>query len=153
MEGLKVPPPAAREAMASMVVETEPGPAVSRETAPASLDDLVGQLVARGSRDTPREALGLLSAVRDQVELDGLASIDAATVTAVLQSLEIDPAGLGRIDREYLAALRGAGRPLSLETLADRLGKSRAAIERVHEPFLVRRGLVIRTPAGRALAA
>jgi Holliday junction DNA helicase RuvB len=69
----------------------------------------------------------------------------------VLESLGIDERGFCRLQREYLAALAEAGRPLSLGTLADRLGKSAYAIRTVHEPFLIRRGLVARTPRGRVL--
>ncbi len=108
-------------------------------------------VIARASRDTPREALRLLAAVRDETELRGMASADCATVSEVLRSLEIDEAGLGRIDRAYLVALREAPRPLSLGTLADRLGKSPAALLRVTEPFLIRCGLIARTIHGRVL--
>lgn len=129
------------------------------ERAGLEIDPEAARLLARASRDTPRDALALLASVRDEAELRGGTIIDARTASEVLRSLEIDAAGLRRIDREYLAALREAGRPLSLGTLADRLGKSRGGIERVHEPFLIRRGLVVRTingreltPAGRAVA-
>ncbi|MCH7797368.1 MAG: hypothetical protein IID28_02845 [Planctomycetes bacterium] len=46
-----------------------------------------------------------------------------------------------------------AARPLGLGTLADRLGKSRNALQTVHEPFLIRHGLIVRTPRGRLPAA
>jgi Holliday junction DNA helicase RuvB len=136
-----------------MARPSSPRSCAARPPGSFEIEPAAARLLARGSRDTPREALGLLAAVRDQVELDGWARIDEATARTVLESLEIDSDGLGRIDREYLAALRRAGRPLSLATLADRLGKSRGAIQRVHEPFLIRRGLIVRTPAGRRLAS
>ena len=44
------------------------------------------------------------------------------------------------------------GRPLGLGTLADRLGKTRGALQTVHEPYLIRCGLIVRTLAGRVLA-
>lgn len=116
-----------------------------------TIDDHATQRMAGASRDTPREALRLLTFVRDEAEVRGAASADAALVCQVLQSLEIDEDGLDWIERAYLAALRDARRPLSLGTLADRLGKTPAALLRVHEPFLIRRGLVARTIHGRVL--
>ena len=95
--------------------------------------------------------LGLLASVRDEAQLRGRRQIDAAIVSGVLESLGIDDGGLNRVDRALLEALRDAGRPLSLGTLADRLGKTPGALLRVHEPFLIRRGLIARTIHGRVL--
>ena len=95
----------------------------------------------------------MLHAVRDETELRGLRVIDLGTASDVLRSLQIDDRGLGRVEREYLEILREARRPLGLGTLADRLGKSRNALQTVHEPFMVRRGLIVRTPHGRMLAS
>ncbi len=109
------------------------------------------RLLAGASHDTPRDALSLLSVARDEAQIRDLPTIDVEIASTVLSSLGIDEQGLSRIQREYLAALAGAGGPLSLGTLADRLGKSAYAIKTVQEPFLIRRGLVARTPRGRVL--
>jgi Holliday junction DNA helicase RuvB len=134
--------------------ETDLAEIVRRSAASGGLeiDATAAVMLARASRETPREALALLRNVCDEADLRGVTALDAAIVGDVLRSLEIDDDGLGRIDREYLLALRQVGIPLSLSTLADRLGKSRGAIERVHEPFLIRRGLIVRTIRGRVLA-
>ncbi len=116
-----------------------------------AIDEHAVRSIARASRETPREALRLLAAVRDEAELRGIAAADCGLVMEVLDSLEIDECGLGRLERAYLDALRSARRPLGLGTLADRLGKTPGALLRVHEPFLVRRGLVARTIQGRVL--
>ena len=113
------------------------------------IDDDAALLLAGASRDTPREALSLLCIARDEAQICDRSTFDVEIGSTVLASLGIDEHGLGRIQREYLAALAGAGGPLSLGTLADRLGKSAYAIKTVHEPFLIRRGLVARTPRGR----
>lgn len=116
------------------------------------IDDGAAILLAGASRDTPREALTLLSAARDEAQLGDRATIDVETASAVLASLGIDDRGLCRIQRELLAALADAGGgPLSLNTLAGRVGKSSYTISTVHEPFLIRRGLIARTPRGRML--
>jgi len=115
--------------------------------------DRDGALVlATASRDTPREALSLLSAARDEAQLNGATAIDTEIARTVLRSLRIDERGSHRVEREILETLRRSGRPLGLGTLADRLGLEAAELLTVHEPFLVRRGLIVRTLPGRTLA-
>ena len=118
-----------------------------------AIDQDAARKIAFVSRETPRRALALLQAVRDETQLRDRTVIDLGTVSDVLRSLEVDDRGLYRIEREYLDALRAARRPLGLGTLADRLGKTRNTLQTVHEPFLIRSGLIVRTPAGRMLAA
>jgi len=115
------------------------------------IDDDAALLLASASHDTPRDALSLLCTARDEAEIRDRSTIDVEIASTVLNSLGIDEHGFCRIQREFLTALTGAGGPLSLGTLADRLGKSAYAIKTVHEPFLIRRGLVARTSRGRVL--
>ena len=117
------------------------------------IDDDAAAKLAAVSRETPRVALALLHSVRDETELRGGSVIDLGTASEVLRSLQIDDRGLTGVERKYLEILRLAARPLGLGTLADRLGKSRNALQTVHEPFLIRLGLILRTPRGRMLAA
>jgi Holliday junction DNA helicase RuvB len=116
-----------------------------------SLTPAARRRLARASRDTPRQALLLLSAVRDEVAVKGVSAVDMALVEATLDRLGVDAAGLTTLDRDYLAALAQAGRPLGRRALAARLGASEAILERVHEPFLLRRDLIQITPRGRWL--
>ena len=109
-------------------------------------------VLATASRDTPRDALSLLAGARDEAQLGGATAIDTEIARTVLRSLRIDERGLHRIEREILETLRCSNRPLGLGTLADRLGLEAAELLTVHEPFLVRRGLIVRTLRGRALA-
>ncbi len=109
-------------------------------------------VLASASRDTPREALSLLAAARDEAQLDGATAIDTEAARTVLRSLRIDERGLHRVEREILETLHCSNRPLGLGTLADRLGLEAAELLTVHEPFLVRRGLIVRTRRGRTLA-
>ncbi|MFQ5505837.1 MAG: Holliday junction branch migration DNA helicase RuvB, partial [Planctomycetota bacterium] len=110
------------------------------------------RLLAAVSRDIPREALLLFRTVHEEAVLLAQDSIDAALVQGVLDRLEIDEHGLRPFERAYLELLRQEGRPLGLTTLAARLGVSRSAIQQVHEPFLLRRGLVRLTQHGRYAA-
>ncbi len=69
-----------------------------------------------------------------------------------LDLLEVDHEGLDRLDREILRAIceRFGGGPVGLSTLAVAVGEESDTIEDVYEPYLLQRGLIERTPRGRA---
>ena len=106
--------------------------------------------IARRSRGTPRIANRLLRRVRDYSLVHETPG-DTATVKAALQLYDVDERGLDRLDREVLRAIveRFNGGPVGLSTLAVSVGEESETIESVVEPFLVRSGLVSRTPRGR----
>jgi Holliday junction DNA helicase RuvB len=110
-----------------------------------------GAEIAGRSRGTPRIANRLLRRVRDysQVKADGAITLD--TARAALAVYEVDESGLDRLDRAVLHALvaRFGGGPVGLSTLAVAVGEERETVEEVAEPFLVRAGLLARTPRGR----
>jgi len=107
--------------------------------------------IAGRCRGTPRIANRLLRRVRDwaQVHGDGVVDLDAAR--AALELYEVDVVGLDRIDRAVLEAIvdRFGGGPVGLSTLAVAVGEEPETIETVAESFLVRLGLLMRTPRGR----
>jgi Holliday junction DNA helicase RuvB len=107
--------------------------------------------VARRSRGTPRIANRLLRRVRDfaQVRADGVVSEEVAREALLVY--EVDERGLDRLDRAVLQALVGhfGGGPVGLGTLAVAVGEERETVEEVAEPFLVRAGMLARTPRGR----
>ena len=107
--------------------------------------------IAGRSRGTPRIANRLLRRVRDYAEVraDGVVTRDLAR--AALELYEVDEEGLDRLDRAVLSALvtRFGGGPVGLLTLAVAVGEEAETVEVVAEPFLVRRGLMARTPRGR----
>ena len=107
--------------------------------------------IAGRSRGTPRVANRLLRRVRDYAEVraDGVVTRDVAR--AALTVYDVDELGLDRLDRAVLDALvrRFAGGPVGLSTLAVAVSEERETVEDVAEPFLVRSGLVVRTPRGR----
>ena len=74
---------------------------------------------------------------------------------AALTLFDVDPAGLDRLDRAILQALvqTFAGGPVGISTLAVAVGEEVATVEEVAEPFLVRKGLIARTPRGRVATA
>ncbi|MER6066923.1 MULTISPECIES: Holliday junction branch migration DNA helicase RuvB [unclassified Streptomyces] len=107
--------------------------------------------IAGRSRGTPRIANRLLRRVRDyaQVKADGVITREIAA--AALAVYEVDARGLDRLDRAVLEALLKlfGGGPVGLSTLAVAVGEERETVEEVAEPFLVREGLLARTPRGR----
>jgi holliday junction DNA helicase RuvB len=107
--------------------------------------------VASRSRGTPRIANRLLRRVRDfaQVRADGVCTLEVAR--KALDLYEVDHLGLDRLDRGVLDVLcrRFGGGPVGLSTLAVGVGEERETVEEVAEPFLVRSGLLARTPRGR----
>lgn len=108
-------------------------------------------LIASRSRGTPRIANRLLRRVRDYVLVQG-EPLNEASVTRALALYDVDELGLDRLDREVLNALitKFNGGPVGLSTLAMSVGEDAETIEAVVEPFLVRAGLVVRTPRGRS---
>jgi len=110
-----------------------------------------GAEIARRSRGTPRIANRLLRRVRDWAQVRGDGILDRAAARAALEVYAVDERGLDRLDRSVLEALclRFGGGPVGLSTLAVAVGEEAETVETVAEPFLVREGLLGRTPRGR----
>ncbi|MDN6324947.1 MAG: Holliday junction branch migration DNA helicase RuvB, partial [Corynebacterium sp.] len=107
--------------------------------------------IASRSRGTPRIANRLLRRVRDYAEVEGDGTISVDVARAALQIFDVDELGLDRLDRAVLDALvRGHnGGPVGVNTLAVAVGEEPTTVEEVCEPYLVRAGMVSRTPRGR----
>jgi Holliday junction DNA helicase RuvB len=105
--------------------------------------------IARRSRGTPRIANRLLRRVRDYSLVEGVDGVTA--VKAALELYDVDELGLDRLDRAVLEAIikRFDGGPVGLGTLSVSVGEENETIESVVEPFLVRIGMITRTPRGR----
>jgi Holliday junction DNA helicase RuvB len=115
------------------------------------LTDDGGWEIASRSRGTPRIANRLLRRVRDWAQVRGDGTLDADAARAALEVYAVDARGLDRLDRSVLEALclRFGGGPVGLSTLAVAVGEEPETVETVAEPFLVREGLIGRTPRGR----
>jgi Holliday junction DNA helicase RuvB len=118
------------------------------------LDQAAAQHLAEHSRGTPRVANRLLRRARDLAQLENQGCIDAAVVTKTFSLLDIDTRGLERPDRRILQALADAqGGPLGLKNLAVVVEEDEDTLADVYEPFLIRRGFLLRTPQGRVLTS
>jgi Holliday junction DNA helicase RuvB len=115
------------------------------------VDRAGAEAIASRSRGTPRVANRLLKRTRDFAEVRGAGVIDAGVAREALELLEVDAAGLDRLDREILHAIchKFGGGPVGLSTLAVAVGEEPDTIEDVYEPYLLRQGFVMRTPRGR----
>jgi Holliday junction DNA helicase RuvB len=120
----------------------------------ALTDDGAAEIAGR-SRGTPRIANRLLRRVRDFAEVRGDGTVDAPTAQAALRVYDVDDLGLDRLDRAVLTALVRSfgGGPVGLSTLAIAVAEQPDTVEEVCEPFLVRAGLLARTPRGRVATA
>jgi Holliday junction DNA helicase RuvB len=107
--------------------------------------------IAGRSRGTPRIANRLLRRVRDYAEVRADGVVTEETARAALKVYDVDALGLDRLDRAVLKALIESfrGGPVGLSTLAVAVGEQSDTVEEVCEPFLVRAGLLARTPRGR----
>jgi len=119
------------------------------------LPDDAAHEIARRSRGTPRIANRLLRRVRDFAEVRAGGTITKEIASAALNLYEVDAEGLDRLDRAVLEALlvKFGGGPVGLSTLAVAVGEEPETVEVVAEPFLVRQGLLVRTPRGRVATA
>jgi Holliday junction DNA helicase RuvB len=116
------------------------------------IEDAGAVAIARRSRGTPRVANRLLRRVRDYAEVRHGGLITEQVAAEALDLLQVDEEGLDRLDREILRAVceKFGGGPVGLSTLAVAVGEEQDTVEDVYEPYLLQRGLIERTPRGRA---
>lgn len=107
--------------------------------------------IASRSRGTPRLANRLLKRVRDYAQVKREGTITGEVAAEALEFFEIDALGLDTMDVRILTALCGTfrGRPVGLTTVASAVSEDPSTLEDVYEPYLLQRGLIVRTPQGR----
>ncbi len=120
-----------------------------------SLADEAAVEIARRARGTPRVANRILRRVRDYAEVraQGVATLEATR--EAINLLEVDALGLDVNDRRLLRAIveQFEGGPVGLETIAAAISEESDTVFDVYEPFLLKRGLLQRTPRGRMATA
>jgi Holliday junction DNA helicase RuvB len=119
------------------------------------IDEGGAKEIATRARGTPRIANRLLRRVRDFAEVEGDGRVSREAADRALLRLEVDGAGLDRMDRKILVTLidKFAGGPVGLDTLATAVGEQSDTLEDVYEPYLMTEGYLVRTPRGRAATA
>lgn len=115
------------------------------------IDHDAAALIAARSRGTPRIANHWLRRVRDYAQTMDLATVTADVAGRALAAFGVDELGLDGGDRELLTALcaQFGGGPVGVGTLATAIGETASTVEEVHEPYLMRTGMLGRTPRGR----
>ena len=115
------------------------------------LDAAAATIIARRSRGTPRVANRLLRRVRDFATYKDLGALSENVTLDALALFGVDELGLDKIDRRILGLLcdQFAQVPVGLTTLSHACGEEPVTIEDAYEPYLLREGLIVRTPRGR----
>ncbi len=109
--------------------------------------------ISKRARGTPRIANRLLRRVRDYAEIRNDGLITLKEVDEALKMLGVDEVGLSDADRKYLEVVKKQynGGPVGVENIAASLSEDVGTITEVYEPFLMKKGLIKRTPKGRVL--
>ncbi|MBI4050671.1 MAG: Holliday junction branch migration DNA helicase RuvB [Candidatus Doudnabacteria bacterium] len=115
------------------------------------IDPQAAQEIGKRARRTPRVANRLLRRVRDFAEVKADGKITFELAQAALHMLEVDELGLDRNDRQFLLTLieKFRGGPVGVNSLAAATSEEEDTIEDIYEPYLMRLGLLSRTPKGR----
>jgi Holliday junction DNA helicase RuvB len=110
--------------------------------------------IARRCRATPRTANYLLKRCRDMAQI-AKTDITDQIISQTFDLLEIDERGLTASDRDVLSYIinKTNGGPVGLSTVAAATGEEASTIEDVIEPYLIRQGMLERTPRGRVTTA
>ncbi|MFD1419011.1 Holliday junction branch migration DNA helicase RuvB [Companilactobacillus keshanensis] len=116
-----------------------------------NVDEEGAHEIARRSRGTPRIANRLLKRVRDFAQVAGKDMIDYDIAESALNQLQVDDAGLDRLDRKILSMMIELynGGPLGIKVIAANIGEDQETIESVYEPYLMQKGFLKRTARGR----
>jgi Holliday junction DNA helicase RuvB len=107
--------------------------------------------ISRRARGSPRLCNRLLKRVRDYAQVMGKGIITADITRRSLESIGVDQEGLDEMDRKYLMTILQLhnGGPAGIEAIAASLGEDRVTLEDVVEPYLLKKGFIVRTPRGR----
>jgi Holliday junction DNA helicase RuvB len=91
--------------------------------------------------------------VRDYATSKGDGKISRLLAEAALDMQGIDPGGLDTQDRRYLETIHRVfhGGPVGVEAVAHTMNTAVDTLIDEVEPFLLRSGMVVRTPRGRQL--
>lgn len=115
------------------------------------IEDAAAKEIASRGRGTPRHVNNHLRWVRDYATSKADGRITLTVAQAALEMRKIDPSGLDGQDREYLAVIARVfqGGPVGVEAIAHTMNAAVDTLEDEVEPYLLRSGLLVRTPRGR----
>jgi Holliday junction DNA helicase RuvB len=111
------------------------------------------QELSRCAKGTPRVGLSLLKRVRDYAQVSQATRIDQELIVKALALNGVDIHGLNSMDRKILSVMveKFQGGPVGIETIASAIMEEKDTIEDVYEPYLLREGIIHKTPRGRVV--
>ena len=117
-------------------------------------EEMAKEEIARRARGTPRIANRILRRVRDFALVNKKKLVGESEVNSALNLMDIDGLGLDSMDRKILSVIKEyyQGGPVGIDALSATLGEDKQTIEEVYEPYLLKQGLLLRTPRGRVLS-
>jgi len=107
--------------------------------------------IAKRSRGVPRIMVSYLENIRDFMINSGSCIITGDIAEEAFKIMGIDDTGLTNVEIKILKTLMNSKGPIGLDNLSIVTNESAKAITQSIEPFLIRRGLMLRTGKGREL--
>ena len=107
--------------------------------------------VAQKGRGVPRIIVGYLERIRDKCHTENLLCATSRVVDDVFTELEIDATGLSAVELKILNALYHSEDPIGQDNLSILVNESPKTLSNSIEPFLIQRGLIIRSGKGRKI--
>ena len=117
------------------------------------LNETGAKEIARRGRGTPRMVNHLLKRIRDYAQVEGKSLIDGKLACYALDQLGVNQFGLNQTDMEILKMIHKnfSGGPVGIDTLSAGMNEESDTLEDFYEPYLLRQGLIQKTPRGRIL--
>lgn len=111
------------------------------------------ETISIAARGVPRNVQQFIRRIRDHSISKGLKIIDQDNSIKALSLMGVDRYGLNNTDRQILTVMLEVFNlaPVGLSALANQIGENESVITKLHEPHLLKTGLITRTSRGRAL--
>ena len=119
------------------------------------ISDTAAELIAKGSRGTPRIANRIVRRCHDYAIVEANNAITLKVVQQTFKMLRIYSNGLNAMDSKILQTMLEVydGKPVGINALAATVAEDAETIETVNEPFLIQNGYIERTARGRIITA
>lgn len=109
------------------------------------------QSIVNRSRGVPRIMVTNLENIRDVQIANKTPVIDVGVAEEAFDNMGIDPSGLNKVEIKILKTLMEAKTAIGLDNLSIVTNESSKTIVQTLEPFLIRKGLILRTGKGRQI--
>jgi Holliday junction DNA helicase RuvB len=117
-----------------------------------TLDEMAAKEIAKRGRGVPRIIVRLLERCRDSALAVKSPLINSEITRVTFAMAKVDDSGLNETDIRLLKTLYEAKVPIGVEHLSIQLNESPQVIQEAVEPYLIQRGLILRTGKGRTLS-